>query len=123
MRISASERYFSALSQLDRSAYLDCFSAEAELLDPYGGKSFIGRDEIAKWFVGMERTWDTFSMKPIEHYISGDRIAVHWQASGRTGHGKNGKFAGINVFTVNDDGLITRLEGYWDIRAMMDQIS
>jgi hypothetical protein len=39
------------------------------------------------------------------------------------GHsGKRADFAGINVFTVGEDGLISRLEGYWDYAAMVAQI-
>ena len=121
--ISASERYFSALKQLDKSSYIKCFSSEAELHDPYGGKPFHGQDGLARWFVGMERTWTEFSIEANSHYISGDRIAVQWHATGKTGAGKTADFAGINVFTINQAGLITRLEGYWDARSMMAQIS
>jgi hypothetical protein len=33
---SASERYFSALNNLDQAAYVDCFSGDAEIHDPMG---------------------------------------------------------------------------------------
>lgn len=121
--ITTSNRYFEALSDLDRQAYIACFSDEAELIDPYGGRPFHGREGLSKWFTGMERTWAKFSMKPINHYVSGDRVAVHWQASGESLAGKTATFAGINVFTIGEHGAITRLEGYWDAASMMDQIS
>lgn len=122
MMISASSRYFAALGRLDREAYLDCFHKNAVLHDPYGGKPLQGHEGLAKWFVGMERTWKEFSMEPSEQFESGDRIAVQWTAKGKTGSGKVAIFAGINVFTVDENELITRLEGYWDAKSMMAQI-
>lgn len=98
--VSVSDRYFQALRVLDRDAYPSCFSTEADLFDPYGGKPFKGHEGLAKWFTGMVRTWSEFSMKPVTRYISGDRIAIQWQATGRAGSGKMAKFSGINVFTI-----------------------
>jgi steroid delta-isomerase-like uncharacterized protein len=123
MMISVSDRYFQALSDLDRDAYLSCFSTDVDLFDPYGGKPFKGHEGLVKWFSGMERTWTEFSMKPVASYISSDRIAIQWQAKGRAGSGKVANFSGINVFTVDKSGLVTQLEGYWDIQSMMAQIS
>jgi len=120
--ISIFSRYFEALSTLDKDAYMNCFAAGAELHDPYGGRPFIGRDGLEKWFEGMERTWSEFTMRPGAAFVSGDRAAVQWQAEGLSHSGKRADFAGINVFTVGEDGLISRLEGYWDYAAMVAQI-
>ncbi|UCG23737.1 MAG: nuclear transport factor 2 family protein [Chloroflexota bacterium] len=120
--ISISSRYFEALSNLDRGAYLNCFAADAELHDPYGGRPFAGRTGLEKWFTGMDRTWSEFAMRPGACFVSGDRIAVQWQAEGLARSGKRAEFAGVNVFTVDEDGLISRLEGYWDFAALLDQI-
>jgi hypothetical protein len=62
-------------------------------------------------------------MRPSEAYMSGNRTAVRWSATGTSQSGKTAHFEGINVFTVNDEGLISRLEGYWDIKGMVAQIS
>ncbi len=123
MMISVSDRYFQALSELDRDAYLSCFSTEVDLFDPYGGKPFKGREGLVKWFATMERTWSEFSMKPVTQFTSGDRVAIQWQAKGSSDSGKKAEFSGINVFTVDRSGLITQLEGYWDFQSMLAQIS
>jgi steroid Delta-isomerase len=123
MMISAFERYFSALNRLDRSAYLAAFTADAVVMDPYGGRPFEGHDGLNKFLNGMERTWGSFQMLPQEYFISGDRAAVKWQTEASAKSGKSASFAGINVFTINEEGLISRLEGYWDAAAMMAQIS
>lgn len=121
--ISACKRYFSALRAMDRAAYLDAFSAGAELHDPYGGRPFIGTEGLDKWFNGLERTWTGFDIQPGEYFVSGDRVAVPWTATAEAKNGKEAHFAGINVFTVGEDGRLDRLEGYWDLQAMLGQIA
>lgn len=121
--ISISERYFKVLNNLDREAYLSCFSEDAELRDPYGSRPFYGREGLEKWFTGMKRTWSEFSMKPAEYFPGGERVAVSWVAEATAQSGKTAKFSGINVFTIGESGLIDRLEGYWDAATMMSQIS
>jgi ketosteroid isomerase-like protein len=119
---SAFNRYFSALNNLDQDAYVACFSSNAELSDPYGGRIFAGPGGLKKWFLGMERTWAEFNIRPETSYESGDRVAVQWTATATSNTGKTAQFSGINIFTIGEAGLILRLEGYWDVSAMMAQI-
>ena len=119
----ASERYFRALGSLDEGNYLACFSSDAVLRDPYGSKEFAGHDGLAKWFAGMVRTWTHFSMRPVSHYVSGDRAAICWTADAVAKSGKSATFDGISVITVEESGLISELDGYWDATAMLAQIS
>ena len=116
-------KYFEAVSNVDRQAYLACFSEDAVVMDPYGGRPFQGREGLNKFMDGMERTWQTFRMTPDRLFASGDRAATKWAALATAKSGKTAEFEGINVFTINEDGLISRLEAYWDFKAMVAQIS
>ena len=120
---SAFSRYFSALNNLDQAAYVACFSDNSELRDPYGGKIFTGSSGLKKWFQSMESTWAEFNIQPESSFESGDRVAVQWTASGSSKTGKTAQFSGINVFTIDDAGLIFRLDGYWDVAAMLAQLA
>ena len=120
---SAIEQYRQALNSLDRAAYHAAFTAEAVVLDPYGGRPLEGSTGLDKFFSGLERTWVAFTMMYGEAYASGDRVAVNWQVEAEAKSGKRVIFAGINVFTLDQSGLISRLEGYWDARAMMSQLA
>ncbi len=115
--------YFTALSHIDRSSYLACFSPDAVVMDPYGGRPLQGTDELNKFMDGMQHTWSDFSMSPGESFAAGDRVAINWTVKAKAKNGKSAEFSGINVFTINDDGLISRLEAYWDFKAMLAQIS
>lgn len=121
--VSITDNYFAALNGIDRATYLACFTAEAELLDPYGARPFLGQAGLHKFMDGMERTWQSFQMTPGTAYAAGDRVAIPWTCTATAKSGKTAQFAGINLFTLTADGLISRLEGYWDFRAMVAQIS
>ncbi len=120
--ISAIDQYFKALSQIDRNDFLSCFSADAELHDPYGGRPFVGSEGLSKWFDSFERTWTEFSIEAEESHSSGDGTAVKWAATGATHSAKRASFSGIDVFFLNENGLISRMDGYWDAPAMLAQI-
>jgi len=121
--ITACEKYFQALNQIDRQAFMVCFTDDARVLDPYGAKMVEGNDGLNRWFNSMENTWSEFSIQSGEYYISGDRCAVEWEAKATAKTGKQAAFKGIDVFTIAESGLVTRLEAYWDAAEMMKQIS
>lgn len=120
---SAVNRYFTALNAIDREACLACFSEDAVILDPYGGRPLQGTPGLHKFMDGMERTWSSFNMIPDVPFVAAERVAVSWQCTATAKSGKVAHFAGIDVFTLNEAGLISRLEGYWDFQAMVAQIS
>lgn len=119
---SAIEAYRQALNGRDQAAYVACFTEDAVLLDPYGPRALEGVDGLQRFFKGFEQTWATFTMTFAEPHSSGDRVAVAWSVTAVAHNGHDAAFSGINVFTVNADGKISRLEGYWDVRAMLAQI-
>lgn len=119
---SSVDRYFRAVSNLDRAAYLSCFSEEAILRDPYGGPVRQGEAGLSAFFDGMEKAWDSFQMTPQAFYRTGDRVATPWTATGTAKNGKTAEFAGVNVFTLDEDGRIRQLDGYWDYKAMAAQL-
>lgn len=119
---SSVDRYFRAVSDLDREAYLDSFSPDAVVRDPYDGPRREGTPGLNAFFDGMEKTWESFEMTPAGAYRSGNRVAVPWTASGKAKSGKQADFAGVNVFSLDDDGRIQQLDGYWDYEEMVAQL-
>jgi steroid delta-isomerase len=115
--------YFQALNAMDREAYLACFAQNAIVLDPYGGRPLQGPDGLNKFMAGMERTWSEFTMMPGELFVAGDRVATSWTTKATAKSGKTAEFSGINIFSLDEAGLISRLEGYWNFKAMLAQIS
>lgn len=119
---NAIERYRLALNSLSRADYVAAFAPDAVISDPYGPRTLQGVEGLNKFFDGLERTWSAFTMTFGEAYASADRIAVGWQVTATAHTGRTAHFAGINVFTVDEAGLLARLEGYWDFKAMVAQL-
>lgn len=119
--VSTISEYFAALNTLDRARYLSCFTDDVVLQDPYGGPALEGEVGLNKFFDGMERTWQSFDMQPTDAFAAGDRVAVPWKTEAVAHSGKQAQFAGVNVFTLDGD-KISRLDGYWDFRAMIAQL-
>ncbi len=119
--VSTISEYFAALNTLDRARYLACFTEDTVLRDPYGGPVLEGEGGLNKFFDGLERTWQSFDMQPADAFASGDRVAVLWKTEAVAHSGKQAQFTGVNVFTLAGD-KISRLDGYWDFRAMIAQI-
>ncbi|GMQ78155.1 MAG: hypothetical protein BMS9Abin02_0654 [Anaerolineae bacterium] len=117
--ISATNHHFNALSKINLDDFLACFKKDATLADPYRGKPYAGKEGLSKWFNGIRRSWKGFSIEAEEAFNSGDRAAVKWTDRG-------GKFwKECNFFRhryIDEDGLITRIDGYWDAPSMMAQI-
>ena len=113
--------YFAALNALDRRGYVACFTPDALVRDPYGGRELRGEAGLNKFFDGMLHTWERFTMSAGEAYASGDRLAVTWRTEATAKSGKTARFAGVNIFTLEGE-KISRLDGYWDFKAMVAQL-
>lgn len=121
-KISAPDCYFDALNTLDQEAFLACFSKEAEMHDPFGSRPYVGAKGLEKWFSGFRNTWKKFSISREEIFACGNRAAVKWSVQGEANNGKRATFSGIDVFTIDEDGQIVRMDGFWDAPAMLAQI-
>ncbi len=53
-------------------------------------------------------------VETIAAFPSRDSIAAHWRMRATMASGKTVDVSGIDILRVNADGLIARVEGYWD---------
>jgi ketosteroid isomerase-like protein len=74
-----------------------------------------GRDSIEASFAnGLARLVQSAEIETVFAAASGGRVAAHWRMVARTPDQREVRAEGIDVVSVNDAGLITRVEGYWD---------
>jgi hypothetical protein len=71
----------------------------------------------------MQRNLTEFHIRPESSYQVGDRLAIQSLATASSITGKSANFSGLNIFTIDDRGLILRAEGYWYVSTMMAQIA
>lgn len=106
-------RYVELFQEKDREGWLALFAADAVHFDPVGTPPNEGRDAIASF-------WDrTFSMLEsgnfdIHHvFVCGDEVASVFTFTGHT-PGGGITFDGLEIFRVDEAGLITEMRAYWD---------
>ena len=105
--------YVTALSNRDKDGFLSCFADDAVQIDPYPSAANKGKDAIAGFWdqqVGMAESLQ-FDIK--EQVIAGDRAAVTWQIT-MTAAGNKLQIKGVDIFTIDDNGLIGEIVAYWD---------
>ncbi len=114
--------YFRAISGATLEDFTALFSEDAHFEDPVGGHVHQGHEGIAKFHKGLRRAWSSIEMTGDSVFERGNRVAVLWSATGRSATEKDIAFEGINVFQFNAEGLITRLESYWDFEDVIGQM-
>jgi len=117
---NAVNNYFGAISSLDCEAWVANFAADAVSYEP--GNPLEGHDALRAFFNGVAGGFETIEMKPDHIFIVGNEAGVKWSASGVGKTGREVRFEGVDVFTINDEGKIQTVKGFWDPAAMMAQL-
>jgi ketosteroid isomerase-like protein len=120
--IPSTGAYFQALNSKDQEAFVDCFTPDCEVHNPFGSPAYMGSGALPSLFKALTDPWDKLLVIPKAAYRSGKRVAVLWMAEGQGLGGQKTDFEGVNVFELADDGRIARLEAYWDSRATQKEL-
>lgn len=110
--------FFRAIEAVDPRGIASLFAEDAELEDPVGAVVIRGRANIEASFAnGLAQSIQSAKITTVFAAPSGGRVAAHWTMTARTLDGREVLAEGIDVITVDDRGLIGRVEGYWDAAA------
>ena len=109
--IARLRRSYEAYSRGDFDAAIEIAHPEVELVPPGGQASLRGADAVRAW---MEPdAFDAQEIEPLDFKIEGNKVLVRQRSRVR------GAASGIEmevelgvVWTLNDDGLVTRVENY-----------
>lgn len=122
-------RYFEAVGRQDLDAAMACWHPGGiDHLAPVG--ELRVPDELRPYFEGLFAAMPDFRYEVLDLFERGDQVAVHWRASGNfTGRPYQGirangaaiRAEGADLVRV-EDGLIRRLDSYWDDSALARQI-
>jgi steroid delta-isomerase len=105
--------YVSTLNTRDPDAIAALFAEDAVQADPASNPPNVGRAAIRAFFtasIGASEGW-TFSASAV--HTCGDQVAFNFQIEVKSSD-TTMTIGGIEVFTVNDDGLIASVNAYWD---------
>jgi steroid Delta-isomerase len=121
-RQQAVDRYFAAIADLDADAFVACFAPGATSHDPVGARPSEGEAGLRRFFGGITRTFRRMVLTPDDTFHAGGSVAVKWTGRGETHDGVAVEYSGIDVFEVDDEGRITRLDAYWDPTQLFSQL-
>ena len=105
--------YGAAYAARDRGAFLAAFSVDAEQVDPYPAPANVGHEAIRAIFDNAMNMGPDLILNVERNIVCGDTAAVDFNVRLTSGAMLVG-FSGIDVFTINDLGLITKVMAYWD---------
>jgi steroid delta-isomerase len=111
------ERYVKSWEAGDKEGWVGCFADDAEQIDPYPQPANVGREAIARFFDTARSLVEEYRFTTHYSAVAGDRCAMTFTLALKTGD-TTVEFDGVDLFEVNDDGLISRLTAYWDPSTM-----
>jgi ketosteroid isomerase-like protein len=109
--VAGLRRIYEAFNRGDFDAAIAVAHPEIEYFPPGGQSSLRGAEAVRAW---MEPdAFEDNQVKPLEFSIQGDKVLVLQHATARgAGSGIELDMEIWAVWTLNDDGLVTRLEVY-----------
>jgi steroid Delta-isomerase len=120
---NALDSYFKAIAARDPSRLALAFAEDGEIEDPVGTPVRKGRDTLAGLFASGMALASDVETNVLAAFPSGNCIAAHWTTTVRTKAGQEAKAEGIDVLEVNEQGLIVRMEGYWNAAAFREALA
>ena len=110
---NAVDAYGAAYASRDRAAFVALFSVDAVQIDPVPSPANVGPEAIGAFFDNAMNMAPDLTLFVDRTIVCGDEAAVDFHVEATMGGAKMG-FAGVDVFTVDDAGLITAITAYWD---------
>lgn len=105
--------YVSTLNTRDPDAIAALFAEDAVQADPASNPPNVGRDAIRAFFTGSIGASEGWTFSATSVHTCGHQVAFNFQIAVESS-GTTMTIGGIEVFTVNDDGLIASVNAYWD---------
>ena len=114
---AAVTNYGTAYASRDRAAFLALFTTDAVQIDPVPAPANVGHDAIGVFFDNAMNMAPDLALTVERTIVCADQAAVNFHVEATMGGVRMG-FSGVDIFTVNDDGLITAITAYWDPATM-----
>jgi len=114
--------YFAALRAMDQQAWVNTFAEDAVSYDPVGAPPINGHQKLGEFFQTITAAFKEVGLTENDVFIAGNHAAVKWTGKGTSKQGRTVRFAGIDVFTINEAGKIETLYAYWNPAEMVAQL-
>lgn len=114
--------YFAATRSMDIEAWIATFAPDAVSYDPVGAPPTAGHDALRQFFTAIVGAFDKVGLTEDHVFIAGNGAAVKWTGHGKGKNGREVRFEGIDIFELNEEGLIQTIRAYWNPAEVMMQL-
>lgn len=105
--------YAATVTARNAKAYAALFTPDAVQVDPYPSEPNVGRNAIRAFMARSILGSETMLFEVGEVHPVADRVAISFHITLQLAGDSTMHIRGIEVFTVDDDGLISAVDAYW----------
>lgn len=116
------DAYIDAINALDVEAYVACFAEDAMLFDPADSSPMEGHEGVRMFFLTVGGLFESIQFRQEKVFICAHEAAMMFCAEGVGRNGRPVSFEGIDVFSLNEEGTIQDLRGYWNPLPVITQL-
>ena len=118
--VDALREVLDAFNRHDLDAIMGHFAEDCVFESPRGpdpwGRRFTGRDEVRQGLAARFEGIPDVHYGDDSHFACGDRGVSEWTITGTTVEGERIHVRGCDLWTLGEDGRITRKDSFWKIR-------
>lgn len=108
------QAYFEAISAMDFEKAAACFADPCHHQDPIGSPVNASPAGVKQFFEGLGSLFASVRLFPREVQGQGSEWAIAFGGEGKGRNGAEVRFEGIDVYRLDEAGLIVELRAYWN---------
>ena len=110
--------YVDAVNRRDRAGFLALFARDGIREDPPDARTYIGRDEISRWWDEIRMDDRPFQLRVRNIVVVRQEAALFWTIAHEHDDGKAAVASGVEIISVEDSGEIASAHSYWTRAAL-----
>ena len=108
---------------MDVEAWVSTFAEDAVSHDPVGSAPLEGHGALRQFIGGVMGLFENVGLQEQQVFVAGNEAAVKWTGYGRGKNGRDVRFEGIDVITVDEHGKISGVRAYWDAASLIAAVT
>ena len=106
------------MNRRDGAGFLALFAADGIREDPPDARTYIGRDDIGRWWDEMRMDVRPFQLRVRNIVVVRQEAALFWSIAHEHEDGKPAVASGVEIISVEDSGEIASAHSYWSRTAL-----
>ncbi|MFJ7243088.1 nuclear transport factor 2 family protein [Kitasatospora sp. NPDC098652] len=117
-------QFFRASQDGDADTWAAAFAEDGVFHDPVGTPPITGRAAIHEFIASVLPNFRPFlGLTPLEAHTVGRHVAVSWRGAAVALDGKPVNWSGINIYELDDTGLIREARAYFNSAIFQAQLT